>query len=343
MFYIGDVLCDPPVILAPMAAITNPPFRILCKEMGAGLVVSEMVSARALYEDPASHSWRLEVLKEEHPIAIQIFGGDSKYLVPAAQKAENKGADIVDLNMGCPMKKVVQNGYGAALLLDPEKVYTLIKEMVDAVNIPVTAKIRSGWKDANIYEVVHAIEEAGGAAIAIHGRTRSEMFEGRVDREIIADVKKQRHIPIIANGDIRDAQSAISMIQETNCDAIMVARGAMGYPWIFRELAAALNHQPIPPMPTLEERQKIVLRHLSLYYEKYGEFRTLMEFRKHLLWYFWKTPAEKVLRNSFVSFTSLFNVHKAIEKAVDACQNAKKPFNYPRGLEKHPNRRQQKR
>ncbi len=335
---IGHVIVEPPLILAPIAGVTNPPFRLICREMGAGLVVTEMVSARTLVDNPTSQAWRLDVEEKEHPVAIQLFGGEESFLAAASVEVQKAGADIVDLNMGCPMKKVVQKGYGAALLLDPEKVYRLIKAMVEAVDIPVTAKIRSGWKEANIFEIVEAIEKAGASALAIHARTRSAMFEGDVDRSLIAEVKRRFSLPIIANGNIHDIASARQMLEETQADALMIARAAMGYPWIFRELAAFLAGEMIPPPPDLDERLTLILKHLDLYRRRYDDFRTMMEFRKHLLWYFSGTPGEKILRHRFPKMNRFSDLYETIQEAAEACRKASEPFEFPRGLKKHPNR-----
>ncbi|MBK05537.1 MAG: tRNA dihydrouridine synthase DusB [Deltaproteobacteria bacterium] len=337
---IGGVVCDPPVILAPMAAVTNPPFRLICREMGAGMVVTEMVSARSLVNEPVKQRWRLDIREDEHPVCVQLFGGDPDEMARAAALVEDVGADMVDINMGCPMKKVVQSGYGAALLKDPGKVERMVKAMTDAVDIPVTVKMRAGWEDTNACDVARAVENGGGAAVTIHGRTRQDMFEGLPDLDIIATLKETVAIPVIGNGDVRDVQSAREMLMKTSCDAVMVARGCMGYPWIFRELAAAFSGRPIPGEPDIEERRRVMFLHLDLYMETYGLRKTMLEIRKHLLWYFKGTPGERELKRRFSSFVDVSSVRGAIEAAIEACLCTDEVVTFPRGLKKHPNRRQ---
>ncbi len=336
---IGDIVCDPPVVLAPMAAVTNPPFRLLCREMGAGLVVTEMISAEGLAHKGRKTLQMLDIREDEHPVSVQIFGRHPELMARAAEVIQDAGADMVDINMGCPMRKVVSSGHGAALLKRPDHIYAIIKAMADAVDIPVTAKIRAGWEDTNAVEVAQAIEAAGGAAVTIHGRTRAEMFEGHPDLAAIAALKRHVGIPVIGNGDVRDVESARAMMAETGCDGVMIARGCMGYPWVFRELAAAFQGAPVPAEPTLEERRDVVTRHAALYVETYGEVRSVLELRKHLLWYFRDTPAEGVLKRRLAGLTSMADVYATIDAAAEACAVAAAPVVFARGLERHPNRR----
>lgn len=334
---IGGVVCDPPVVLAPMAAITNPPFRLLCREMGAGLVVTEMISAEGLAHKGKKTLEMLDIREDEHPVSVQIFGRHPELMARAAEVIQEAGADMVDINMGCPMRKVVSSGHGAALLQRPDQIYAIIKAMTDAVDIPVTAKIRAGWEETNAVEVAQAIEAAGGAAVTIHGRTRAEMFEGHPDLAAIAALKRNISIPVIGNGDVRDVDSARAMMAQTGCDAVMIARGCMGYPWVFRELAAAFQGLPIPGAPTLDERRAVVTEHARLYAETYGVARSVRELRKHLLWYFRLTPAEDILKTRLAGLDTMEDVYNTIDAAVDACDHSAVTF--ARGLEKHPNRR----
>jgi len=336
---IGGVVCDPPVVLAPMAAITNPPFRLICRSMGAGLVVTEMMSAEGLAHRGKKTLEMLDIRPDEHPVSVQIYGKHPEMMARAAAVIEDAGADMVDINMGCPMRKVVSSGHGAALLLDPSKVYRIIKAMTEAVSIPVTAKIRAGFEDSNAATVARAVEDAGGAAVTIHGRTRREMFEGHPDLAVIAELEETVSIPVIGNGDVRDVASALAMMGQTGCAGVMVARGCMGYPWIFRELNAAFAGLPIPPPPTLEERREVVREHARLYAETYGERRTVLEIRKHLLWYFRQTPGEEALKAAMAGLATMGAVYDAIDVAVEVCAAAEGTFAYPRGLERHPNRR----
>jgi nifR3 family TIM-barrel protein len=323
-----------------MAAITNPPFRLLCREMGAGMVVTEMFAAQQLASRKKRNRELLDIREDEHPVSVQLLGHRIDEMVRAAINVEESGADMVDINMGCPMRKVVHSGNGAALLRHPKAIYELIKAMTEAVSIPITAKIRMGWEDSVATDIAKAIEDAGGAAIAIHGRTRSDMFEGHPDLDGIAEVKRAVSIPVIGNGDVVDADSAQRMLSQTGCDGVMVARGCMGNPWAFREIAASFQGLPLPPEPALEERREVVLRHVHLYADTYGEFKTCREIRKHLLWYFKDTPAEAVLKQHMQRLESISAVEEAIEAGVNACRNAEEPVVYPKGLRKHPNRRQ---
>jgi len=337
---IGGIQSAPPVVLAPMAAITNPPFRLLCRELGAGLVVTEMFAAKELQKTNEKTRQKLDIREDEHPVSVQIFGKNPSIMARAAEVIAWSGADMVDINMGCPMRKVVGSGHGAALLRDPKKIYEIVRTMAEAVDIPVTAKIRAGWEDTNATDVAKAIEDAGGAAITIHGRTREDMFEGHPDLEVIGSLKRAVSIPIIGNGDVRDVASAQNMFAKTGCDGVMIARGCMGYPWVFRELAAAFSQKPIPEEPTLEERRDLILRHVELYVETYGVKRTTLEIRKHLLWYFKNTPGETALKRLLQGLSDVSAIHSAIDAAVEACQQHPEPVQYPRGLKKHPNRRQ---
>ena len=335
--YIGQVRCDPPVILAPMAAVTNPPFRILCRELGAGLVVTEMISARGLAEGSRRSLEMLDVRPSERPVCVQVFGADADDLARAAVVVERAGADMIDINMGCPMKKVVKSGHGAALLREPRKVFEVVQAMTRAVSIPVTAKIRAGWEESNAVDVARAIEDAGGAAVTIHARTRGAMFEGHPDLGEIAALKAAVSIPVIGNGDVRDVASAREMLALTGCDAVMVARGCMGYPWIFRELAASLRGEVIPSAPTLDERRGL-LRHIDLYVETYGERITCLQIRKHLLWYFRDTPGERVIKERMEGLWLIAQVKGAVDEALGACMAP--GLRFARGLDSHPNRRQ---
>ena len=222
---IGDVVLDAPVVLAPMAAVTNPPFRLLCRQLGAGLVVTEMVHAAGLVSGNARSRQMLDIRADEHPVSVQIFGGDPDTMARAASLVERAGADMVDINFGCPMKKVVKGGLGAALLRRPDRICEIVSSVARAVSIPVTAKIRAGWQDSCPVSVGHAIEDGGGAAVTIHGRTRSQGFEGHADLESVRSLVDAVGIPVIGNRDVRDVDSAVRMMSLTGCHAVMVARG----------------------------------------------------------------------------------------------------------------------
>lgn len=315
---LGAIALDPPLVLAPMAGATNPPYRKLCREFGAGMVVTEMVSAKGIVAGDAK-TWSLvDIQPDEHPVAVQLYGCEPDELAEAARRIEAVGADSVDVNMGCPMKKVVRTGRGAALLKDPAKVEAIAAAMTAAVDIPVTAKIRAGWEDANAVEVGRALENGGAAGVTIHGRTRSDMYNDHVDLDVIAALKDAVGITVIGNGDVRDIESCDRMFDRTGCDAVMVARGCLGNPWLFQELGAHLKGEEPEVDRSPDAIRAVVRRHLSLYVEFYGERRTCLEFRKHALWYFRDTPGHPVLRRLLSNLDSIGAVEDAVEHAVDA-------------------------
>ncbi len=316
-----DCVVDPPVILSPMAAVTNPPFRKLCREMGAGLVVTEMIYARGLIHRDKKSMRLLDLRPEENPVSVQIYGKELDELAQACQIVQEAGANSVDLNMGCPMKKVVSSGHGAALLKDTEKVYQIFKSMSEAVDIPVTGKIRAGWEDSNAVEVAQAMESGGAAAVTIHGRTRSDMYDGHADLRVISELVKAVNIKVVGNGDVSDYISARRMFSVTGCDAIMVARGCLGNPWVFREIAADLRGESIPERPTIEGLEETVSKHVQLYIDDFGIEVTSRQIRKHLLWYFRDTPAEVVLRLALKNIETQDDIKRAIRDACLALKN----------------------
>ena len=316
MVRLGTLQFDTPLVLAPMAGATNAPYRKLCVEQGAGLVVTEMVSAKGIINDDPK-TWSLvDIQPDEHPVAVQLFGCDPAELAEAAQRMEAMGADAVDVNMGCPMQKVVKTGRGAALLKDPNKIEAIARAMSDAVSIPVTAKIRAGWEDANAVEVGRALEQGGAAGVTIHGRTRSDMYEHHVDLEIIRELKAAVGITVIANGDVKDRASCARMFETTGCDAVMIARGCLGNPWIFADLKAFLRDDAQPAARQPDDIGRMVHRHLELYVDSFGDRRTCLEFRKHALWYFRDTPGRDVLRARMNRMTEIDAVREAIDAAV---------------------------
>ncbi|RDV37264.1 tRNA dihydrouridine synthase DusB [Bradymonadaceae bacterium TMQ3] len=312
------VVLDPPVVLSPMAAVTSSPFRRVCRDMGAGMVATEMVSAVGLIHRAPMAVSMVDLVEGESPVCVQIYGKRPEELARAAQIAVELGADVVDLNMGCPMKKVVSSGHGAALLRDVGRVQEIFSAMSEAVDVPVTGKMRAGWEDTSAVEVARAMEAGGAAALTIHGRTRSAMYDGHADLSVIAAVKEAVGIPVIGNGDVCDWVSARRMFSATGCDAVMVARGALGNPWVFREIAADLRGEPIPEPPSPELKRATLLRHVDLYLERFGEGRTCKEIRKHLLWYYRGTPGELVLRKRLSDLTSAEDIRQAIDAALAA-------------------------
>lgn len=280
---IGNISLSVPVALAPMAGITDMPFRIICSKLGCGLVVSEMVSAKGLLYKNVKTFDMLRVAPEERPAAIQLFGSNPQELARAAKIAEAEGADIIDFNMGCPVPKIVNNGEGSALMKNPQLAYEILARMADAVNIPITVKIRSGWDAAHINapEIAQFAEKAGVAAIAVHGRTREQFYNGKADWQVIKAVKDAVKIPVFGNGDILSAEDGLRMFKETGCDGLMIGRGADGNPWIFAELAAALGANGEKHEVTLAERMAMILRHLQMLIDFKGEIVAVKEMRRH--------------------------------------------------------------
>ncbi|MEI3355634.1 MAG: tRNA dihydrouridine synthase DusB [Clostridia bacterium] len=282
---IGNVELENNLILAPMAGVTNLPFRIVCKEFGPGLVCTEMASSRAMFHNDQKTKRLFNTEGEKRPISFQIFGSDEETMAYAA-KYVSGFADIIDINMGCPAPKVVKNGDGSKLLLDLEQAEKVIKAVVENSKVPVTLKIRKGWDKENIVatEIAKIAENAGISAITVHGRTRSEFYSGKADLEIIKKVKETVKIPVIGNGDIVDEESAYNMFEKTNVDGIMIGRGSFGNPWIFRNIKHYLETGEKLPAPSNEEKLEIMKKHINLAVEEKGEI-AVKELRKHIAWY----------------------------------------------------------
>lgn len=285
---IGNVEIENQLVLAPMAGITNEAFRSICKEMGAGLVVCEMISDKALSFHNAKTIKMTGVSQNEHPLSMQIFGADKETLVYAAKWIyENTDADIIDINMGCPVNKVAKRaGAGSSLLRDPNKVYEITKAVVEATPLPVTVKIRIGWDENNINAVENAkmIEKAGACAIAVHGRTRAQMYSGHANLDVIKDVVEAVNIPVVGNGDIVDGPSALHMLEYTGCKAIMIGRGALGNPWIFKEINAYFAGEEFK-RPSKEEIYNMIVDQYERLLKLKGERLALLEMRSHVGWY----------------------------------------------------------
>ncbi len=284
---IGNVELDNPVILAPMAGVTDLPFRLLCKEQGAGLLCMEMVSAKAIYYNSKNTEALMEIHPEECPVSLQLFGSDADIMAEMAKRIEERPFAILDINMGCPVPKVVNNGEGSALMKNPKLVEEIVSKVSRAINKPVTIKIRRGFDDnhLNAVEIAKIAESAGAAAVAVHGRTREQYYSGKADWECIRAVKEAVKIPVIGNGDITDAYAAKTMFEQTGCDGVMIGRGSQGNPWIFREVVQYLQTGEIPDRPTMAEVRRTVERHAALQLEIKGEYTGVREMRKHLAWY----------------------------------------------------------
>ena len=284
---IGDITIQHPLALAPMAGVTDLPYRLLCKEQGAGMMCTEMVSAKGLYYGNRKSEPLMATDPKEMPVAIQIFGSDPEIMGQMAAKVNDGRFQMIDINMGCPVPKIVNNGDGSALMKNPELAGKVIKAVVDAVDIPVTVKIRKGFNDdlVNAPEMAQVAQENGAAAVAVHGRTREQYYSGEADWEIIRQVKEAVHIPVIGNGDVTSAEKAAEMRKITGCDGVMIGRGVQGNPWIFRELAEYDRTGTIPPRPTQEEIRNMMLRHARMQLEFKGEYLGIREMRKHVAWY----------------------------------------------------------
>ena len=289
--------------LAPMAGIADRAFRELCHHYGAAYTVTEMVSSKGLTMGDKK-SAELLTLGNEHPAGAQIFGDDPEIMAQAAVKCLEFSPEIIDINMGCPAPKIAMNGGGASLMKNPELAFEITKAVVQAVDIPVTVKIRSGWDDASInaVEMAQKLEKAGAAAIAVHGRTRQQMYSGKVDLNLIYNVKKAVSIPVIGNGDITDEQSAAIMLETTNCDAIMIGRGALGNPWIFQRINAYLNECRVIPEPDITQKMAVMLRHIQKIIEYKGEYTAMREARHHAAYYTKGMRGSAALRKEICSF-----------------------------------------
>ena len=284
---IGNVELENPYVLAPMAGVTDLPFRLLCKEQGAGLLCMEMISAKALQYNNKNTKALLEIDPRECPVSLQLFGADPDIISEQAKRIEELSFQILDINMGCPVPKVVRNGEGSALMNQPRLVYDIVYKTARAIQKPVTVKIRKGFNDesVNAVEIARIIEDAGGAAVAVHGRTREQYYSGEADWDIIRQVKEAVHIPVIGNGDVTSGKRAIAMMEQTGCDGVMIGRGAQGNPWIFRELLEYERTGQISNRPSKEQIRNTMLRHARLQIAFKGDYLGIREMRKHVAWY----------------------------------------------------------
>lgn len=316
---IGNVTLPNNLILAPMAGVTDLPFRLICKEQGAGLLCMEMVSAKAIYYNNKNTEELMAIDERELPVSLQLFGSDPDIISEMAKRIEEKPFAILDINMGCPVPKVVNNHEGSALMKEPKLVEEIITKTVKAINKPVTVKIRKGFDDNNINAVeIAKIAEAGGAAaIAVHGRTRAQFYSGKADWDIIAKVKQAVSIPVIGNGDIVDGISAKRMQEETGCDGLMIGRGVQGNPWIFREIAAYLESGTVLPRPSREEMRQVILKHADLQLQCKGEYTGIREMRKHISWYTKGMPNSARMRNEINSIETFEHLYQCVERLFE--------------------------
>jgi len=284
---IGNVKLDNPYILAPMAGVTDLPFRLLCREQGAGLLCMEMVSAKALQYNNKNTKALMTIHPDEHPVSLQFFGHEPDVISEQAKRYEHLPFQMLDINMGCPVPKIVNNGEGSSLMKNPKLVYEIVSQTVKAIEKPVTVKIRKGFDEdhVNAVEIAKIIEEAGAAAVAVHGRTREQYYSGKADWDIIRQVKEAVSIPVIGNGDVISGESALRMRAETGCDGVMIGRGSQGNPWIFAELNEYEKTGVMPERPSAAVIRDTMLRHARLQIDFKGEYLGIREMRKHVAWY----------------------------------------------------------
>lgn len=295
---IGNVSLKNNLILAPMAGVTDLPFRLLCKEQGAGLLCMEMVSAKAIYFNNKNTEELLTIDDREPPVSLQLFGSDPDIISEMAKKIENRPFSILDINMGCPVPKVAGNGEGSALMKNPKLVEEIVSKTAKAIKKPVTVKIRKGFDNEHInaVEIARIAESAGAAAVAVHGRTREQYYSGKADWDIICQVKEAVKIPVIGNGDVTSPEAARQLMETTGCDGIMIGRGAQGNPWIFRQILHWMETGEEEPKPDLEEVKAMILRHARMLVEYKGAYTGIREMRKHVAWYTAGYPNSAKLR-----------------------------------------------
>ena len=295
---IGEVTLQNNTILAPMAGVTDLPFRVLCAEQGAGLVCMDMVSAKAIYYKNRNTEELMEIDPGEHPVSLQLFGSDPEIISEMAKQVEEKPFDILDINMGCPVPKVVNNGEGSALMKNPKLVEEIISRTVKAIHKPVTVKFRKGFDEdhVNAVEIAKIAEQSGAAAVAVHGRTREQYYAGKADWDIIAQVKDAVSIPVFGNGDVTDGKSTAALLKQTGCDGVMIGRAVRGNPWIFREINHYLDTGEVLERPTTDEVCDTILRHAQMELELKGEYTAVREMRKHIAWYTAGYPRSAALR-----------------------------------------------
>lgn len=315
---IGNVELENSYILAPMAGVTDLPFRLLCREQGAGLLCMEMVSAKAIQYNNKNTKALLEIHPAEPPVSLQLFGSEPDVISEIAKRIEELPFSILDINMGCPVPKIVKNGEGSALMKNPKLVHEIVSKTVKAIQKPVTVKIRKGFDDSciNAVEIAKIIEDAGAKAVAVHARTREQFYSGKADWDIIRQVKEAVSIPVIGNGDVTSGSDAIAMKEQTGCDGVMIGRGAQGNPWIFSELLEYERTGKMPERPSLEELKQMIYRHAKLQLEYKGEYLGIREMRKHVSWYTTGLPNSARLRGAINAVESFEELGELLENKL---------------------------
>lgn len=320
---IGDATFDNNLILAPMAGVTDLPFRLLCREQGCGLAVTEMVSAKAILYKNRNTNELLKVSGKEGPVSVQLFGSDPQIMADMAAQVETGPYALIDVNMGCPVPKIVNNGEGSALMKDRKLAERILSSMVRAVKKPVTVKFRKGFHDENINAVEFAkmAESSGAAAVAVHGRTREQYYSGTADWDIIKKVKEAVKIPVIGNGDVFQPEDAKAMLDQTGCDGVMIARGAKGNPWIFSRIQHYLETGELLAKPSVNEIGKMIIRHGSLQLEHKGEVIAMREMRKHMAWYTAGLPHSAKLRYDINQVETMEELKRFVRERIEALES----------------------
>ncbi len=313
-FWIGNVHIAGPLVLGPMAGVTDLPFRLLCREQGADLIYTEMVSAKGILYNNKNTEALLRTVEEERPVALQFFGEDPRIMGEMAKRVEERPFDILDINMGCPVPKVVNNGEGSALMKNPARIGEIVSAISRAIQKPVTVKIRSGFdgEHINAVQVARIAQESGAAAVAVHARTREQFYGGAADWEVIRQVKEALHIPVIGNGDVKTVQDVVRMQRETGCDAVMVSRAVQGNPWFFARAKEYLATGKEPPRPSISEVKEMILRHAGAEIAEKGEFTAIREMRKHVAWYTAGYPHSAKLRQAVNAIATMGDLEELL-------------------------------
>jgi len=329
---IGGIRLEHPVVMAPMAGVTDLPYRLIARELGAALVYSELVSAKGICYGNQKTLKLLETDPAERPVGLQIFGGEEAVMMEAARHVAERGPDLLDINMGCPVPKITRNDEGCALMLDPERAGRVVRAVVQAVDLPVTVKIRKGWDAAHVTApaVARELEKAGVAAIAVHGRTREQFYTGRADWGIIKEVKQAVDVPVIGNGDVCTPQDAARMLEETGCDAVMIGRACLGDPWIFRRVVHYLATGELLPMPSARDKLTMAVRHLRMAVAFKGEFVAVREMRRPIAWYLKGVPRANRLKQLVQRLDSADRVAEALVEHLESLgAEADEPLRVP--------------